>query len=75
MSNKLPSVSGKDVVRVLEGLGYVVARVRGSHHFMTIDGRPSVAVPVHGNRDIAKGTLKSILSDVDLSNDEFAARL
>ena len=72
MSKKLPSVSGKQVVRALEQIGYHVIRIRGSHHFMEREGKTSVAVPVHANRDIARGTLRSILSDIGLSDDEFA---
>lgn len=72
MSKNLPSVSGKQVVRALERIGYGVTRIRGSHHFMELDGKTSVSVPVHGNRDIARGTLRSILSDVGLSDDDFA---
>ena len=71
MSKKLPSVSGKQVVRALEQIGYVVTRIRGSHHFMALDGKQSVSVPVHANRDIARGTLRSILDDVGLSESEF----
>jgi predicted RNA binding protein YcfA (HicA-like mRNA interferase family) len=42
---------------------------------MQRDGKPSVSVPVHANRDIAKGTLRGILDDVGLSDDEFAGLL
>jgi len=75
MSKKLPSVSGKQVVSVLEGFGYVVKRVRGSPHFMVCDGKISVSVPVHGNHDIAKGTLRSILEDAAISTDDFIDQL
>ena len=72
MSNKLPSVSGKQVVRALERNGYAVTRIRGSHHFMEAEGKTSVSVPVHAGRDIARGTLRSILDDVGLTANEFA---
>ena len=72
MSNKLPSVSGKQVVRALERHGYAVTRIRGSHHFMEAEGKTSVSVPVHAGRDIARGTLRSILDDVGLTANEFA---
>lgn len=75
MSKKLPSVSGKQVIRVLERFGYEVVRVRGSHHIMSRDGRPSLTVPVHSNRDIAKGTLRSILSDAGITVDDLIANL
>ena len=71
MSKKLPSVSGKQVVRAQEQIGYAVTRTHGSHHFMALDGKRSVSIPVHANRDIARGTLRSILADVGLSESEF----
>lgn len=75
MSKKLPSVSGKRVVHALKDFGYTVTRIKGSHHFMECDGRPSVTVPVHGNHDIARGTLRSILEDAAISQDDFIDRL
>jgi predicted RNA binding protein YcfA (HicA-like mRNA interferase family) len=68
----LPAVSGSRVVRALERHGFKVARVAGSHHVMrNPDGR-GTTVPVHGNRDIAKGTLRGILSDVGMTIDQLA---
>jgi len=52
-------MNGKTIIRKLEKSGFWCARVRGSHHIMT-NGRIVCPVPVHGNKDIAIGTLKSI---------------
>jgi predicted RNA binding protein YcfA (HicA-like mRNA interferase family) len=35
------------------------------------DGR-GTTVPVHGSRDVAKGTLRGILNDVSMTIDELA---
>ena len=59
----------------LERIGYAVTRIRGSHHFMEAEGKTSVSVPVHAGRDIARGTLRSILHDVGLTDSEFVALL
>lgn len=37
---------------ILKKNGWTLDRVSGSHHIFIKDGRRSVAVPVHGNRDI-----------------------
>jgi predicted RNA binding protein YcfA (HicA-like mRNA interferase family) len=67
---KVPSLSGEKVVAQLKKHGFRVDRVNGSHHIMkNADGR-GTTVPVHGGRDVAKGTLRSILSDVDLTPEE-----
>ena len=76
MNPKLPAVSGKQVIAVLEQEGWYVKRVRGSHHVLrhpTITD--AIPVPVHGNRPIKRGTLASILRSAGISRDEFANRL
>ena len=56
----LPAVSGIRIVRALERQGFKVARVSGSHHIMRHPDGRGTTVPVHGNRDVAKGTLRGI---------------
>lgn len=54
-------------MRALERAGFKVARVTGSHHIMRhADGR-GTTVPVHPGRDVAKGTLRGILSDIGMT--------
>lgn len=63
----VPSLRGGQVVRALERAGFKVARVTGSHHVMRhADGR-GTTVPVHPGRDVAKGTLRGILSDIGMT--------
>jgi len=68
MSRHLPVVSGRQMIRVLEGLGYQVSRRRGSHvrlrHPDCVTHRPTT-VPLH--REIRRGTLLSILADAGLT--------
>ena len=68
---ELPRPSGKEMVKFLEGQGWVVLRISGSHHVMEGGGRRTV-VPVHGNLTMKIGTLRSILRDAELSPEEFA---
>ncbi|RZU50404.1 putative RNA binding protein YcfA (HicA-like mRNA interferase family) [Krasilnikovia cinnamomea] len=59
-------------MRALERHGFKVARVRGSHHILRhADGR-GTTVPVHGGRDVARGTLRGILNDVGLTIEQLA---
>lgn len=67
---RLPRPSGKDMVRFLAQQGFAVVRIRGSHHFLE-RGNKRTSVPVHGNRPLKVGTLRSILRDIDLSPTEF----
>ncbi len=68
----LPSLSGREVVRVLEGLGWEVTRRRGSHIVLVRDGSlASLSVPDH--HQVAKGTLRSLIRAADLTVSEFIA--
>lgn len=65
---KFPVVSGAEVVRALERLGFVVARQRGSHIVMR-RGAMGCVVPNH--REIKVGTLVGLLKQAGVSPDEF----
>lgn len=70
---KLPRVSGKDMLRFLGREGFILVRVRGSHHVLT-HGDVDTVVPVHGNRTLAVGTLRKILRDIEMTPDDFVER-
>jgi predicted RNA binding protein YcfA (HicA-like mRNA interferase family) len=60
--------SGRDVVRALRRLGFVVDHQRGSHVFLhNLDRHVSVVVPWHD--EIRKGTLHSILKKAHITID------
>jgi len=54
-------MTAREVIKKLESHGWVLDRVRGSHHSFVKDGHRSVVVSVHGNKDLgimAKQILK-----------------
>ena len=63
------------MVKALESVGFVVARINGSHHVMRHPDGRSVAVPVHAGKDLLKGTLRGILAAVGMTPDEFRSLL
>jgi predicted RNA binding protein YcfA (HicA-like mRNA interferase family) len=65
---KLPRVSGAQVVRALERLGFAVARQRGSHIVMR-RGSSGCVVPNH--RELKTGTLAGVLKQAGVSAEEF----
>jgi len=70
----LPVLSGKEVVRVFESFGWSVARQRGSHIIMTKEGEiVTLSVPDH--KEVAKGTLRSLVRAANLTADEFVAAI
>jgi predicted RNA binding protein YcfA (HicA-like mRNA interferase family) len=62
-----PRVTGKELVRGLQEVGFSVDRTRGSHVFLKhADGR-ATAVPVPPGETFGPGLLRSILHDTKLS--------
>ena len=73
--SKLPQISGKELCKILEKLGFEKIQGKGSHvRFKHSDGRRTV-IPVHGNEKIGKGLLGEILKQIRLSREEFEALL
>lgn len=70
--SKLPQVSGKDTIKALQKIGFVINSQKGSHVKLAriIDGRKqTVVIPTH--KIIKKGTLKNgILKPINLSVDD-----
>ncbi|MBA3806648.1 MAG: type II toxin-antitoxin system HicA family toxin [Acidobacteria bacterium] len=72
MSDKLPRVEGREVVRALERAGFVVKRQKGSHiHLRRETDQRRVTVPVHSGKTLPLGTLRSILRDAGIEVEEF----
>jgi predicted RNA binding protein YcfA (HicA-like mRNA interferase family) len=71
VSDRLPSVRPRQLIRVLERKGWKLARSKGSHHHFTHpDSSNIVTVAVHA-QDVKRGTLSGILSDAGISRSEF----
>ena len=70
----LPILSGRKAVRVFEKLGWQVARQRGSHIIMVKEGEmTTLSIPDH--KEVAKGTLRSLIRAAGITVDEFTAQL
>ena len=70
----LPVISGSEAVRVFERFGWTVARQTSSHIIMTKEGEiASLSIPNH--KEVARGTLRSLIRSANLTVDEFADRL
>ena len=66
----IPVLKPREVVRLLESLGFVQVRQRGSHRqFRHPDGR-FTTVPDHKGRDISPVLLRKIADDIKLTVEE-----
>jgi predicted RNA binding protein YcfA (HicA-like mRNA interferase family) len=67
----MKSISGKALCKIIERNDWILKRVTGSHHIYAKKGVAAiVSIPVHGNRDLPIGTLKGILKDADLTEED-----
>ena len=67
----LKQISGGEFCKILEKFGFEKIYGKGSHvRFKHFDRRRTV-VPVHGNEDLGKGLLRTILNQIDLSKEEY----
>ena len=71
MSDKLPRVTAREVIKVLEKLGFRLVRQSGSHKIYKNDEGVRITVPYHSGKILHPKLLKQILKDADLSVEEF----
>jgi len=67
--SRLPFISGKKLVKILKKCGYYIRDQRGSHIHMRHPVKPLLTIPNH--KTIAKGTLRAIIREAELSVEEF----
>ena len=76
MSERLPSLKAKELVKVLQKDGFLLAHQKGSHatykHPLT---QKRVTIPIHPGHDLKRGLVKGILNDLNLTNEEFIKKL
>ena len=66
----LPSFTPQKIIKILKQKGFVLDRVKGSHHIYYHPGlKRRVVVPLH-KRDLPKGTFYEILKEAGLDKSE-----
>lgn len=71
---KLSVISGKGLIQVLESFGWIEVRRKSSHIILVKSGEiVTLSVPDH--KEIAKGTLRSLLRIADISIEDYNAAL
>lgn len=69
---KLPVLSGKELIKIFEKLGYEVVRQKGSHVrrcHKSDKSKKILTAPLH--QTVGKGLLRKILRDAEISVEEF----
>lgn len=68
---KLPIVSATKVIKALSRAGFTMTRQSGSHVIMVKYDNEKITVVVPNHNELAKGTLLSIISQSQMSKEEF----
>jgi predicted RNA binding protein YcfA (HicA-like mRNA interferase family) len=69
LSEKLPVLSGREIIKALKQIGFVPVRQKGSHVFLRHPDGRRTTVPLHD--EVNKSTLMDILSQAKLKKNDF----
>jgi len=66
------AVSGKEFAKLLEKKGWVLRRIKGSHHIYVIkEGNPArISVPIHGGNSLKIGLQKHLMKVAGIKESE-----
>ena len=72
-AQRFPAVTSKEVIKVLQKVGFEFVRQSGSSHaiYKRKSDNKRTVVPIHPGQIIKRRTLKAILKDADLSVEGF----
>jgi predicted RNA binding protein YcfA (HicA-like mRNA interferase family) len=71
---RLPTLTGREVVRALQAAGFSVIRIKGSHHFLRHDRDPT-SCRFTATKSWGRPLLRKILKDAGLTVDGLIALL
>lgn len=76
MSHDLPMLTARDVIQILEQLGFEMRELGSTSHrrYIHPDGRRTT-IPFHSGQNIGRGLLRKIIRDMELTPKEFKALL
>ena len=66
---KFPSLTPKQVIKMLNANGFRLKRIKGSHHFFHNPRTKAIAIVPYHNKDLPKGTLLAILKQAGLDRE------
>lgn len=68
--SKLPVVSGKELCKALEKIGFRIDHQTGSHIIIRNDRPPHRRLTIPNHKEVAKGTLRAILRHAGISTED-----
>ena len=67
MSEKLPRLTPQEAIKIIEKLGFVLARQSGSHKIYKNAKEIRITIPFHKGKTLHPKIVKSILKDAEIS--------
>ncbi|MEA3222442.1 MAG: type II toxin-antitoxin system HicA family toxin [Thermodesulfobacteriota bacterium] len=72
---KLPSLTPRKIIKILESKGFILDRIKGSHHiYYHPETKKRVVIPLY-KKNLPKGTLLEILKQAGISKDNLRDNL
>ncbi len=69
---KLPLISAKELIKILEKIGFKIIRQKGSHIFLRHNNGKTTVIPDHPGEKLDRGLLNKILKkDIQISREDF----
>jgi len=67
----LKQISGKELAKAIQKKGWLLVRVKGSHHIFTKIGKVErIIIPIHGNQPLKIGLLRSLMKIANLEEND-----
>ncbi len=67
----MKAVSGKRLAKLAEEKGWRLARVNGSYHIFTMEGRiERLVIPIHGNQSLKTGLQRALMKLIPVAEEE-----
>jgi len=65
------SISGKQLVKIVQAHGWFLSRVNGSHHVFKHPDKPgNLVIPVHSNETLKTGLLRALMKQTGLTEND-----
>jgi len=68
--SRLKIITSSEMCCLLDDLGFVSIRQRGSHKFYRHEDGRTTVIPMHA-KDLDRGLIRKILRDIEISIDEY----
>ena len=69
--SKVPRVDARQLIKVVEKLGFKLVRQSGSHMIYKNEAGIRLTIPYHSGKTLHPKIVKSVLNDTGISVDEF----